>query len=218
MDESRHWTISSLSTHLSIPNSTVYKYLTEELKMTKKLGKWIPHELNRFQIEHRILACKQNLSLLNKEKKLLLKTISIDESWVSLNMASDRDQMRSWYFPGETSQSYVKQNIHGHKRMLIMAMDFNGICSYKLLSEKITVNSEICKNFLEEEILKWLTKKSFKTCILLHDNARPHKSKVVVEFLKQNKIREWYQPPYSPDVSPLDFNCFGQSTKDKKIL
>ena len=56
---------------------------------------------------------------------------------------------------------------------------------------------------------KWLPDRKFKYPIILHDNARPHKSKLIKQYFKDENIRTWNHPPYSPDISPPDFNCFG---------
>ena len=46
--------------------------------------------------------------------------------------------------------------------------------------------------------------------LILHfDNARPHISKKVMEYLDQNEIKRAPQPPYSPDIAPSDFFLFG---------
>ena len=159
-------------------------------------------------MSHRILACKDNLSMLSKDKSLLKRTLTIDETWLSLYMSPNKDQAKTWRFPGEEPDQQVNDQRFGIKRMLVMAMDFYGICFYWLLDEKQTVDAECYKNILNVKIPPWLQGKPFKRPILLHDNAKPHKSKLVTDFLKEKNISTWFHPPYSPDISPLDFNCF----------
>jgi len=42
----------------------------------------------------------------------------------------------------------------------------------------------------------------------LHDNARPHIGKVVRELLDRYSWEVLPHPPYSPDMSPPDFDLF----------
>lgn len=44
--------------------------------------------------------------------------------------------------------------------------------------------------------------------IILHDNARPHKGVSVVQFFENNGWEILPHPPYSPDMSPPDFDLF----------
>lgn len=210
MEDSRHWSTRSLSSLLEIPVSTVKNYLRYDLGMVKKLGKWVPHQLMPHQAEMRVIMCKRNLDRHSKVSSALRRTFTVDETWVSLYMAPDRNQQRSWLYPWEEIQTQPRENIHGDKRMLIVAMDWDGICFYELLPPKTTVTSEVYKSFLEKNIPEWLASKSFSVPFILHDNARPHKSALVRTFLEQNGIHQWDHPAYSPDISPLDFNCFAQ--------
>ena len=43
---------------------------------------------------------------------------------------------------------------------------------------------------------------------LLHDNALAHKSATVQEYLKESRLDDLDHPPYSPDLSPCDFQLF----------
>ncbi|KAI6646924.1 Transposase [Oopsacas minuta] len=43
---------------------------------------------------------------------------------------------------------------------------------------------------------------------ILHDNARPHKSKEVKEKIASIGLEELEHPPYSPDLAPCDFWLF----------
>ncbi|XP_029159826.1 histone-lysine N-methyltransferase SETMAR-like [Nylanderia fulva] len=47
-----------------------------------------------------------------------------------------------------------------------------------------------------------------KQLFLLHDNALPHKTKKVREFLMKKQICVIDHPPYSPDLSPCDYFLF----------
>lgn len=40
--------------------------------------------------------------------------------------------------------------------------------------------------------------------VIIHDNARPHKSRLTATFLKNNNIKIINQPAYSPDINLLD--------------
>lgn len=208
--QTRTWTCLELSNRVDASKATVHKYLTQDLQMKKLLSKWIPHFLTEEQKEHRVLACKINLELLSKDNSLINRTLAIDESWLSLYMEPQRDQSRSWRNKEETQPEIVHQSNYQRKRMLILAMDFQGVAYWKLCAPKETVTSEVYKNFLIELLQQWLPKKRFKSPIILHDNARPHKSNLIMEFFNEKKIRTWFHPPYSPDISPPDFNCFGQ--------
>jgi len=44
--------------------------------------------------------------------------------------------------------------------------------------------------------------------LILHDNARPHVGKVVRELLDRYSWEVLPHPPYSPDMSPPDFDLF----------
>jgi transposase len=44
--------------------------------------------------------------------------------------------------------------------------------------------------------------------LILHDKARPHASGAVLEILEKYGWQVLPHPPYSPDMSPPDFNLF----------
>lgn len=125
-------------------------------------------------------------------------------------MKPDRNQQRQYLFPGEEPEPTVCEVIRANKRMLIMAMDFNGIAFYELLPEKQNVNSEIYLQFLKRNLNKWLKGRKSTQVWLHHDNATSHKARIVKDFLASKGISTWEQPGYSPDISPLDYCCFGQ--------
>jgi len=49
--------------------------------------------------------------------------------------------------------------------------------------------------------------------LILHDNARPHASGAVSEILEKYGWQVLPHPPYSPDMSPPDFDLFPKLKK-----
>src|SRR5437016_14107191 len=49
-----------------------------------------------------------------------------------------------------------------------------------------------------------------------HDNAAPHKSAVIMEYLRKEQIKLLPHPPYSPDLAPCGFFLFPRIKKELK--
>jgi histone-lysine N-methyltransferase SETMAR len=90
--------------------------------------------------------------------------------------------------------------------MMIVALWKSEIIAYQILEEGKTVDSITYLNFLEHRLLPEVTRKKFGRPIILHDNARPHKHRIVREFLEEQRWEELDHPPYSPDMSPPDMH------------
>lgn len=208
LDEKKDWTVVDLSHELQIPKTSVHRILTKTLNMHKVIGKWIPHVPTEKIIEERCSAASQNLLLLRQHPHYLRGTLAVDESWVFLYRAPERDQCRFWVSVGEEPPQVPRQHKAEHKRMLIVAMDFNGIAFWHLYDEGETVTADRYISFLDDVVKEFKMQNKIKNVVLLHDNARPHKARIVSEFLLKNHILTWNQPPYSPDLIPPDFGCF----------
>ncbi|KAI6657783.1 Transposase [Oopsacas minuta] len=65
-----------------------------------------------------------------------------------------------------------------------------------------------CLGAVEESLLKRRKRTGAKGLRLLHDNARPHKTKQVKEKILRMGMIELEHPPYSPDLAPCDFYLF----------
>jgi len=67
--------------------------------------------------------------------------------------------------------------------MMIVALWKKQVITYEILREGQTVNHLAYLNFLERRVLPEVNRKKFGRPIILHDNARPHKHRVIREFL-----------------------------------
>ena len=73
------------------------------------------------------------------------------------------------------------------------------------------INAEIYSNQLErvkEAMAENRPHRSSKDVLFLHDNARPHASKVTKKKLRELGWEVLEHPPYSPDLAPSDYHLF----------
>ena len=92
------------------------------------------------------------------------------------------------------------------KYIMIVALWKKQVFTYEILPNGQTVDSGVYLKFLERRVLPEVTRKKMAKPIILHDNARPHKHRIVREFLQENRWEELEHPPYSPDMSPPDMD------------
>lgn len=96
--------------------------------------------------------------------------------------------------------------------MLIIFYDSKGIVHKEFVPEGQTVNGEFYLSVLHRLWSRIVRVRpeypAGKQLFLLHDNAPPHKTLKVREFLNQKQICVIDHPPYSPDLSPCDYFLF----------
>jgi hypothetical protein len=139
---------------------------------------------------------------------MLKKVIALDESRIFLYNPLSRDQAKFWT-KGHEPPKLPRQELHERKRLIVVGMDFNSVALYKLMEENLTMNADRYKEFLEEYVTNWAHDNGIVDPIVLHDNAKPHKVRVVRGLFKEKSWTLLPHASYSPDMNPCDFNCFG---------
>ena len=104
--------------------------------------------------------------------------------------------------------------------MMIFAYDHQGI----IMADKVPCGkslTELCyRGFLQRRRRKMhkVRPQRLKTGpLVLHDNARPHMANVVTEKLLVHGWEVLPHPPYSPDMSPPDFDLFPKLKKSMRV-
>lgn len=92
--------------------------------------------------------------------------------------------MSPHFFPMNCSAKKLKAELRHWKCMMIVALWKKQVLSYEILPEGTTVDSIVYLNFLERRILPEVNRKKFGRPIILHDNAKPHKHRIIREFLQ----------------------------------
>jgi len=95
------------------------------------------------------------------------------------------------------------------KVLLIAFFDWQGVVYHEFTPNGQTINKEYCLDVyrcLREKILKkrlilWRS----NSWMLHHDNAPAHRSSFDDDFLEKHGTVTFSQPPYSPDLAPVDY-------------
>ena len=97
--------------------------------------------------------------------------------------------------------------------MVTIFIKKNGDFFIELLPDGKTFNTEYFNQVIIPQIFSLAFpdgKVKYKKRALLHfDNATSHKEHHVMETLNENHFKLILNPPYSLDISPLDFGVFG---------
>ena len=111
---------------------------------------------------------------------------------------------------GDTPKPIVKPDLHLRKTMICFWWDWEGMVHWELLERNATVNKElyIAQLHRVNEAIRLKRPNRQSQTILLHDNARPHVAQVVKTALQELEWEVLQDPPYSPDLAPMDYHLF----------
>ena len=116
---------------------------------------------------------------------------------------------KSYVKPGQPAKSMAKPIIHGAKVMLCIWWDQKDVLYYELLKPGEAINGERyrtqlirLKRAIAEKRPEYAT--IHEAIIFHHDNARPHVTILVKNYLENSGWEVLPHPPYSLDLAPSD--------------
>ena len=75
-----------------------------------------------------------------------------------------------------------------------------------ILPEKTTLTGTYCRQNILPGVNLLTT--GVQDVLSHHDNASPHKAKIVKDYLEEQELQVLPHPPYSPDLAPCDIWLF----------
>ena len=106
--------------------------------------------------------------------------------------------------------------------MFIVAYDIDGVILHHTVPQRQIVNAAYYCYFLRNHIRPALRRKRqyllATNPIILHDNARAHTANVVTDLLRRWRREILEQSPYSPDMSPCDYDLFAKMKEPLRRL
>ena len=109
---------------------------------------------------------------------------------------SSKEANKVWVEKGENRPQIVRTAQNSKKRMFCIFYTIDGVIARIVVKKGHTVTGKLYANSILRDVM------------LHHDNAAPHKSAVVTEYLRKERIKLLPHPPYSPDIAPCDFFLF----------
>ncbi|KAL4083594.1 hypothetical protein QTP88_028910 [Uroleucon formosanum] len=213
LDEDRRITVREIEQETGISKSSVHRILTEILQKRKIAARWVPHFLSPEQKDTRKDICRELLSRYENEKETFLdRIIAIDETWIRDFEPELKSQSNIWKGITSPRAKKVRRQQTKVKQMMIFAYDKLGI----IVTDRVPIGSSVTgdyyKTFLAKKLRPEIRKKRpgmlQNGVSILHDNARPHIGAPVVALLEKYGWERLKHPPYSPDLSPPDFDLF----------
>lgn len=209
----RRLTCDEIAYELGISHGSVYKILTQHLGMRKISARWVPHMLSKNEKDRRMDNCRQLLRRYDSEQDSMLnRIVAIDETWIRSFEPELKRQSSEWHTPNSPRPVKFRRSMNCPKMLMIFAYDSIGVlASYRVPNGK-TVNKECYHMFLRSVLRPAIRRKRPELLavgpLILHDNASCHKSGVVKALLEEYEWEVLPHPPYSPDISPPDFDLF----------
>ena len=218
LEKDSYTTAHQIAKRLKISVDTVIRTLNEDLSYNYRHLRWVPHLLTIDIKKKRVQQCKKILQCLEDcNKTNFNKIMTGDESWFLYRY----QPTHQWVLHGENPQDIVSKKNYDRKIMVSIYVTKTGKYFIDILPKGMRFNSL----YFCETILPQLAnfafpkgkKKRERKWILHFDNAPCHKSKLSMQTLASFPFEILENPPYSPDISILDFGVFG-TVKQKMSL
>lgn len=200
-------TVRDLARDLGVTIGTISNHL-REIGKSKKLDKWVPHDLNENQKNRRFEIASSHI-LRNNNDPFLDRIVTCDEKWIFYD---NRRRSAQWLDHDQAPQHFPKPKLHQKKVMVTVWWSASGLIHHSFLNPGETITAEIYCQQIDEMHLKLQQHHpalvNRKGPILLHDNARPHVAHLTLQKLNNLGYEILPHPAYSPDLSPTDYHFF----------
>ena len=111
--------------------------------------------------------------------------------------------------PEDLPEPEPKNDLHPKKVMLSVWWDFECIIYYELLRPNTTIDSKLyCEQLQNLKVALQANRSERRKVRLLHDNAKPHTSKITRQKLEEFGWEVLRHPSYSPYLAPSDYHLF----------
>lgn len=218
--EQAHGQISTtqISRQLNIPQSTIYKIVTQHLQMYPYKFHMV-HQLSEEDKVKRMEFCQNFLKQCDADKNWISKILFTDEAHFHLNGAVNTHNMRIW--STANPNEVIEQPLHSPKVTV-----FCGFCSKFITppyffedddEQTVTVTGDRYRRMLQTFLFPYLrSKRKMSSIIFQQDGATSHTANDTKQILSKNFGErviskgftfEW--PPRSPDLNGCDYWLWG---------
>ena len=212
ISEDARITCDSVAEHFDISHGTAHHIITGVLGLRKLAAKFVPHLLTEEQKRNRVITCAAHMSRYRRQKQAFLnRIVAVDETWARCYEPELKRQSAQWCGPDDPRPTKMRQGGSRLKQMVILAYSSKKVLLVDFVPPGCSVNKDYYKNFLSRlrrAIRDKQPELDAAGPILLQDNASCHKAEIVMDVVERFGWDPLPHPPYSPDLSPCDFDAF----------
>ncbi|GFY36318.1 mariner Mos1 transposase [Trichonephila clavipes] len=180
---------------------------------------WVPKQLTDQQKELRMGLTLQYLFRYQEDPSFMKRIVTGDETWCHHYEPETKRDIMQWKHASSPTPKKFRAVKSAGKVLLTVFFDVQGPLLVEFLEHNKSVNSDVYCETLQR-LRRCIRNKRpgllTEGVVLLHDNARPHVSRVTQMELEKFKWETLDHPTYCPDMSPCDFNVFGPLKKHLK--
>lgn len=217
--EDPHVSINDLVEYTQASHGMIQRILSEDLNLRCVTARWVPHDLTPEQKDNRVRESRNILQFFSRHRRVITdRLIVVDEKWIFHRTVGTKSSNKVWASEDSIKPTVVRRLQHERKSMIIVAFSFDGHFCVDVLPHGQNVNSDYYLQFLRQVIHNYgrhVHPLLPNDMVLMNDNARPHTTRAVSDFLQQKGITPLKQPPYSPDYNILDRWVFSLLEKNR---
>ncbi len=201
--------VRDLEDETNIPHSTIHRILTEDLGLRNVCSVWVPHSLSAQNKEDRVKSAKHIRKTLLPFARHGYDSLAVeDETYVNFDPYHTKSENRTWIPKGAPRLQVPRPHLTPRKTLLVTVISPGHRINVKALPRGSTLDSHGYIEFMRETGNKWRSLRSnpihLNEVLWMHDNARPHTSAVVRDFIESRDMKTVWQSPYSPDFNLCD--------------
>ncbi len=208
----RRMTIQKIADVIGLSYGTIKTILHNNLNLSKLSARWVPRLLSdEHKKKHLKMARDFTKHHFHKGKAFLDSIVAMDETWVLFTTPEIKLQSEQCLEMGGKPPKKVKIVGSQKKVMLITFFDAKGMIYQHYVPNSTTINFVYYCDVLATFLKHLGGKRLEKICdgwLLHQDNARPHVSQFMLDFMAKKRINSFTHTPYSPDLTQCDFWLF----------
>ena len=137
VEENPRVTVRELAEELGVSIGTISEHFNQ-IGKSKKLDKWVPHELNENQKNRRYEICSSFL-LRYKNVPFLDRIVTCDEKWI---LYDNRRRSAQWLGRSEPPKQFPKRPLHQKKVMVTVCWSKAGLIHHNFFNPGETITAE----------------------------------------------------------------------------
>jgi histone-lysine N-methyltransferase SETMAR len=212
LEDDRRKSCEEMAHEANMSTTSVFRIVTQTLQKRKVAGKWVPHQLSQEQKAARMRVAEKLLRRYEAEgEQFLNRIVATDETWIRDFERQLKSQSSQWKHATSPRPNKCRRQQSKVKLMMIMAYDKNRVIATDRAPPESIVTAAYYRKFLQDVLRPKIRQKKSAMfaagVLILHDNV----SGAISEILEKYGWQVLPHPPYSPDMSPPDFDLISQN-------